>query len=118
MSADGLIVDNQLTAAAPYALPLATGGGNISIAALDVYLDPGSTIDVSGGVAVSASGEVTYGNAGSIAILGGQDPQLKSLVAGGYLELGSTLTGYSGSVGGGGSLTIQSPLVQIGGSLF
>ena len=116
MSADGLIVDDQLTAAAPYALPLATGGGNISIAALDVYLDPGSTIDVSGGVAVSASGEVTYGNAGSIAILGGQDPQLKSLVAGGYLELGSTLTGYSGSVGGGGSLTIQSPLVQIGGS--
>jgi len=116
LSATGLIVDDRPTAGAPDALPFATAGGAISIAALDVNLAPGSTIDVSGGVAVSSNGQATYGNAGKISILGGQDPQITSLVAGGQLILGSTLEGFSGTVGGGGTLTIQAPLVQIGGS--
>lgn len=116
LSSTGLMVDDRPTASAPDTLPFATRGGAISIAALNVDLAPGSSIDVSGGVAVSSSGQETYGNAGSISILGGQDSKSTSLVASGQLILGSTLTGYSGSVSGGGTLTIQAPLVQIGGS--
>ena len=124
LSSTGLVVDDRPGTADPGTLPYATSGGSISIAALNVDLAPGSTIDVSGGVSINSSGKETYGNAGSITILGGEDPQYSSLVSGGHdsadpkpgLLLGSTLTGYSGNAGGGGSLTIQSPLVQIGGS--
>jgi filamentous hemagglutinin len=115
LSSSGLVVDDQSTASAPDTLPFLTAGGNISIAALDVDLAPGSKIDVSGGVAISTTGKAAFGNAGSISILAGKDPVQTSIVSGGELILGSTMTGYSGNVGGGGSLTIQSPLVQIGG---
>jgi filamentous hemagglutinin len=116
LSSTGLIVDDRPGTTSPSALPFATGGGKISIAGLDVNLAAGSTIDVSGGLSIDSSGNETYGNAGSISILGGQDPRIASLVNGGELFLGSTLAGYSGAVGGGGTLTIQAPLVQIGGS--
>jgi filamentous hemagglutinin len=116
LTATGLIVDDRSTASNPDSLPLATAGGTISIAGLDVDLSLGSVIDVSGGVAISASGQESYGNAGAISILGGQDPRYGSIVSGGELILGSTMTGFSGSVGGGGALTLQAPLVQIGGS--
>jgi filamentous hemagglutinin len=116
LSTAGLIVDDRATASTPGRLPFATSGGAISIAGINVDLTPGSTINVSGGVAVNASGQIAYGNAGSISILGGEDPVVGSLVVGGRLVLGSTLTGYSGNVNGAGSLTVQAPLVQIGGA--
>ena len=74
---------------------------------------------------VSSAGAISYGAGGKINILAGKDPQVASLVTSSAqsgsefvpgLILGSTLTGYSGAMGGGGSLTIQSPLVQIGGA--
>ena len=110
LDATGLVVDNRAANG-----EAAIAGGTISLAGLDVDLKQGSSIDVSGGVIVSATGGETYGAAGSISILGGQDPQYLSLVQGGKLTLGSTLRGYSGLVGGGGTLTVQAPLVQIGG---
>lgn len=118
LSSSGLIVDDRPTATTPGVLPFATGGGTISISGLNVNLMPGSTIDVSGGVAINAAGKESYGNAGHINILGGEDSLVSSLVSSGQLILGTTMTGYSGNVGGGGSLTIQAPLVQIGGSTF
>ncbi len=69
-------------------------------------------INVSGGAEVSAAGKVTYGKGGNLSILAGQDPGISSL-AGNTFTLGSTLEGYSG--GKGGALTIQAPLVQVGG---
>jgi len=112
LSSTGLVVDENSNTDSPIAI----SGGAISISGLDVDLLPGSTIDVSGGMSLSSAAKETFGSAGSISILGGADPALSSLVTGGQLVLGSTLTGYSGLAGGGGSLTIQSPLVQIGGS--
>lgn len=111
LSATGLIVDDRAGNGVE-----AIAGGAISLAGLSIDLEAGSSIDVSGGVLVSATGQETYGAAGAISILGGEDPQYGSIIQGGRLILGSTLTGYSGLVGGGGSLTVQAPLVQIGGS--
>jgi len=108
----GLIVDDRLSAPEPLALPMMTSGGSVSVIGYNVDLAEGSRIDVSGGVAVSATGQRTYGDAGSIVIKAGQDPNLLAVV-GGKLNLGSLLLGYSGAKGG--SLTIQAPLIQIGG---
>jgi filamentous hemagglutinin len=112
LSVAGLLVDDRSTAPAPGSLPLATSGGTIAIEAYSATLTAGSILNVSGGAAVSGAGKVTYGNGGSLSIVAGQDPNLLSLV-GGHLVLGSTLEGYSGGTGG--SLTIQAPLIQVGG---
>jgi filamentous hemagglutinin family protein len=104
LSTAGLVVDDRPLSAAADTLPLAINGGSVLIKGLAVDLAPGSSVDVSGGVSVNASSTATYGTAGSISISGLQ------------LVLGSTLTGYSGKVGGAGSLTVLAPLVQIGGA--
>lgn len=113
LNAAGLIVDDRLEAPAPLTLPFVTKGGAITINTFSADLATGSVIDVSGGVAVSATGRRTYGDAGSITIKTGQDPNLTA-VLGGKLNLGATLKGYSGARGG--SLTIQASLIQVGGS--
>jgi filamentous hemagglutinin len=56
---------------------------------------------------------VAYGDGGSISIKTGKDLSLGS-VTGGTIQLGSSLRGYSGAVGG--SLSIQAQLIQIGGT--
>jgi filamentous hemagglutinin family protein len=112
LSTAGLIVDDRSTASAPGSLPLATKGGTITIDSFSANLATGSVLDVSGGVAVSEAGKVIYGSGGSLSIIAGQDPNILSLV-GGNLVLDADLEGYSG--GKGGSLTLQAPLIQIGG---
>ncbi len=113
LSTAGLVVDDRLTAAAPQSLPPFTNGGSISIVSYSADLALGSTIDVSGGVAVNAAGKRTYGNGGSIVIKAGQDASIAS-VLGGELRLGSTLIGFAG--GKGGSVAIQAPRIKIGGT--
>ena len=61
---------------------------------------------------MSAVHKLTYGNGGSISIKAGKDP-LRA-VLGGHLTLGGTLLGYSAARGA--SLTLQSQLVQVGGT--
>ena len=113
LSTAGLIVDDRLNAASPGADPLAIDGGAISITAYGAQLQSGSTVDVSGGVAVSARGATSYGSGGSISIRAGKDPDFAG-VLGGQLELRSTLAGYSG--GKGGTLTVQATAIQVGGT--
>jgi filamentous hemagglutinin len=109
----GLIVDDRRFVPEAYTSPIAIKGGSIAINTFSADLAEGSTIDVSGGALMTAAGRKTYGDAGSISIITGQDLGVPS-VLGGHLELGSTLLGYSRTKGG--SLTIQAPLIQIGGS--
>ncbi len=113
LSTAGLIVDDRLTSSTAGTLPLATNGGSITIKSYSADLQAGSAIDVSGGVAISATGKLTYGNGGSIDIEAGQDPNIGSLL-GGKLLLKSSLLGYAG--GRGGSLSIRTSTVQIGGA--
>ena len=75
-------------------------------------LASGSTLNVSGGVTLSATGQRTYGNGGSITIQAGNDPNVPALI-GGSLQLGATLAGFSGARGG--ALSLQAPRIQIGG---
>lgn len=110
LNAAGLISDERFGSGGN---PLAPHGGEISITAFSANLAAGSVIDVSGGVIATPDGKFHYGNGGSIVIKTGQDAGLLSLLGGG-LQLESTLRGFSGA--GGGSLSIQTPRIQIGGN--
>jgi len=109
----GLVVDDRSTGASAGTSPLATKGGAISINSYTANFAAGSSLNVSGGVAVSAASKITYGSGGSLSILAGQDPGVEGLV-GGQLNFAATIEGFSGAKSG--SLTIQAPLIQIGGS--
>ncbi|MGC3989375.1 MAG: filamentous hemagglutinin N-terminal domain-containing protein [Chthoniobacteraceae bacterium] len=113
LSTAGLVVDDRATAANSGTLPMVDNGGSISITSYSANLEAGSTINVSGGALVGGTGKKTYGSGGSISIVTGQDPGIKSIL-GGTMTLDATLEGYG--AGSGGSLAIQAPLIQIGGT--
>lgn len=126
LSTAGLVVDDRHMAANPLTPPISIKGGTITINSFNANLKSGSVIDVSGGVAVSATGKRTYGDGGAITVVSGQDLNVGSVV-GGQLRLGSELRGFSagggsrsvGNMSGGGnggSLSIQAMAVQIGGT--
>jgi hypothetical protein len=96
-------------------VPVVNDGGRVSIKSYSASLAAGSEIDVSGGVVAGVRGGYSYGRAGTIEILTGRDLSLPA-VDRGSLHLGSTLKGFSGAVGGGGTLSLQAQLIQIGGS--
>jgi filamentous hemagglutinin family protein len=108
----GRVIDDRFSAAATFEDPIVTSGGTVAIQSYSANLRSGSVIDVSGGATVSTNGKVTYGDAGAISILTGQDPKVTSILGGG-LKLGATLRGYTGGSKGG-ALTIQAPLIRIG----
>lgn len=111
LSTSGQIVDERQTSAMSDLLVIE--GGSISINALDVTLAAGSVLDVSGGVRVRSNSALVYGNAGSIALKAGQDPNLLGVV-GGALNLGATMRGFSGVNGG--ALRLQAQAIQVGGT--
>lgn len=112
INAAGSIIDER--AGANLRSPLGLAGGVISITGYDVDLAGGSRLDVSGGLRLDSTGQQEPGNAGSISIKAGQDPQIAS-VLGGRLTLEATLQGFSGNRQAG-SLSIQASSIQIGGS--
>ncbi|HEV2946324.1 MAG TPA: filamentous hemagglutinin N-terminal domain-containing protein, partial [Gemmataceae bacterium] len=126
LSTAGLIVDDRRTDFAAGTIPLFIDGGTVTIKAYRTDLSAGKSIDVSGGVGMSATGKPTYGAGGALTINGGQDPaqtySYVGLVPGandnylGQLILGATLTGYSGQAGSGGALNLLAPSIQIGGN--
>ena len=113
LSTAGLVVDDRPGSAQAGILPLAPNGGTITISSYAANLQDGSSLDVSGGVIAGNDGKLTYGSAGSISLKVGQDPNVASIF-GGEFHLGAALTGYSGSTPG--ALTLQAPLIQIGGT--
>jgi filamentous hemagglutinin family protein len=120
LSSAGLIVDNE--AGSPFAntLPQVTNSGNIIIQSLNANLELGSSIDASGGALISTAGKTSYGAAGKIEIEAGEDSSPGSAygIVGGNLILGSTLSADSGRSGGGGTLAIVAPAIQVGGSVL
>ena len=126
LSTAGRIVDERNGLASEEAEFLVPEGGDIKIVGYDVALGSGSTLDVSGGIHVTRRSEVRYGDAGSITVNAGRDPNLAALfpetpegvtnpdlLLAGRLRLGAILLGYSGATGG--SLALQAPFIQIGG---
>lgn len=113
LSTAGLIVNDLPASAEPLSKPLAVDGGKVTIDSFSATLREGSAINVSGGLAVSTRGDLSYGDGGDIVIRAGKDPRLGAVI-GGELTLGATLAGYSGATGG--TLSLQSTLIQIGGT--
>ncbi len=127
LSTAGLIVDNRTLAAAPMTLPTqvatsvnaagvtvytsTTQGGGIHVQGYSVEIAAGSLLNVAGGLVADRA--FTYGNGGSLSIQAGNDPIFTSLT-GGHLSLAGSLQGFSGASGG--SLTLQAPVIQVGGT--
>jgi hypothetical protein len=109
----GMMVDERLTAPSPAFRGRVLHGGSVLLEGYNVRLATGSLVDASGGAYASPRGSYTYGDAGSIALLSGKDPDLATSV-GGELLLGGSLQAYS--VKRGGSLRLQSNFIQVGGS--
>jgi filamentous hemagglutinin len=108
LDASGLLVNDKVDSTET----IATKGGNVTITGYNIDLQKGSVINVNGGVYMNSAGAFKYGNGGSVAITGGQDSMISSLL-GGTVTLGGTLTGY-GTNSNGGSLSIQALLIRVG----
>ncbi len=100
-----------------YKSPIVSDGGNISLSGYRVSFAKGSLLDVSdGGLIGASSSGVIYGSAGSIALSGGQDPEVTT-IHDGLLKMDGSLKGYAGPGAQSGSLSIAAPAFQIGGSV-
>lgn len=112
LSVAGMIVDDRPTSPVAFDDARVLDAGSLTLEGYSILLAEGSVLDASGGAWAKPAGGFEYGTGGDIAILAGKDPDLAT-TTGGKLELGATLLGYSGTVGG--SLTIQANLIQVGG---
>jgi len=113
VNTSGLRIDDRLTIGTSGTLPLFLSGGSVNINAYSVELSEGGALNVSGGVYIDPRGAVSYGSGGSISLSAGRDLN-QTAVLGGYLNLGATLIGFSGVKSG--SLALQAPAFQIGGT--
>ena len=117
INVSGMIIDERPTATQPFDLARTLNAGSVTLEGFNVALATGSDIDASAGVKSNASASLSYGKAGSISLLAGKDPALSTSI-GGRLVLDGTVEGYAidKAPSFGGSLTLQSTLVQIGGN--
>lgn len=111
LSTAGLVQDGRETGALEPWAPIFRHGGVVAVDAYSIELGGDSVVDVSGGLTISRSGVAVYGDAGSIILRAGNDPDLRS-VLGGRIELGGRLLGLGGRAGG--SLTLQAGRVVVG----
>jgi filamentous hemagglutinin family protein len=109
VSAAGVIQNDAVGSAED---PLVTKGGTVTLTGFSMDLQSGSTLDVSGGVYVSAGSRGSYGNGGTLSLFSGRDAT-EPTILGGSLNLGATLKGFSGAKGG--SLVLMAPALHIGG---
>jgi filamentous hemagglutinin family protein len=109
----GMMVDDRQFSANPSYGANLTDGGSIRLEGYSVQLPAGSLLDASGGVYAFGRNKFSYGDGGAITILSGRDPDLETSV-GGALQLAGSLVAYSGVKGG--SLTLQSNFIHLGGA--
>ncbi len=98
---------------------LETDGGSVTIHGYQVILVAGSSIDVSGGAAFIGTGDAQYGGAGAVELKALDEESFDGAILNlpaSYLSgsTGGAFRGYAGS--GGGTFSLQAPLVQIGGT--
>lgn len=108
----GVLVDDRPSAANPSHGPVLLDGGSIRLEGYAVRLPAGSLLDAGGGIYAALDGDFSFGDGGSIEILSGRDPDLATS-AGGSLVLAGALRAYSAATGG--SLTLQSNFIHLGG---
>lgn len=112
INVSGMMVDDR-----PHSLITTIGhtldGGNVRLEGFSIHLEKGTVLDASGGLWAKPNGSFAYGDGGEIAILAGRDPNLHTSM-GGDLVLDGIFKAYSFTRGG--AISIQAPLVQIGGA--
>lgn len=109
----GMLVDERtVTAGAPRS-PRLLHAGSVDLTGYSILLQEGSRIDASGGIWAGPGGSFEFGDGGSIALRSGRDPDLETSV-GGTLQMDGILQAYSARKGG--SLSIQSNFIRIGGT--
>jgi filamentous hemagglutinin family protein len=108
----GMMVDDRSFADNQTYGPVLIDGGSVHLEGYAVQLPSGSVIDASGGVYAFGGDKFSFGDGGSISILSGRDKNLETSV-GGPLQLEGTLQAFSGTKGG--SLTLQSNFIHLGG---
>jgi filamentous hemagglutinin family protein len=111
----GMMVDDRSFAVNPTYGPVHTDGGSVHLEGYAVRLPSGSVLDASGGVYAFGRNKFAYGEGGSISVLSGRDPDLATSVGGG-LQLAGTMLAHSGIKGG--SLTLQSNFIHVGGAII
>ncbi len=109
----GVWVDDRPTSSQDHLQAIVLDGGSVKLEGYSIHLAQGSLIDASGGVWAESDGDFSYGDGGTISILSGKDPVVSTAV-GGELSMEGVLQAYSVETGG--ALTVQSNLIQIGGS--
>ena len=108
----GMLVDDRPFAADPSYGAVLTDGGSIRLEGYAIRLPAGSVLDAGGGIYAGLDGDFSFGDGGAIEILSGRDPDLATST-GGSLVLDGALRAYSAATGG--SLTLQSNFIHIGG---
>ena len=109
----GMMVDDRFAGEGHAFNGVLTDGGSIRLEGYAVQLPAGSVLDASGGVYAYGADDYDFGRGGDIAVLSGRDPDLATST-GGELLLAGTLQAFSGSSGG--SLTLQSNFLHLGGN--
>ena len=109
----GMLIDERPTSSAAFATRRSMDAGSATFEGYNMSLEKGGRILASAGAKAQFTGGFSYGKAGSISLLAGKDPALSTTI-GGRLSLDGTVEAYA--VGTGGSLTLQSTLMQIGGT--
>ena len=114
LSTAGLVADGRRSAVDAGMAAQPISGGSISLKGSVVGLGDTSLLDVSGGVAITASGKLTYGSAGKITLEAGQSVQPAAntpVVYGGELSVGNgaRLAGFAGLGKSGGTLSLVLP---------
>jgi len=116
----GRIVNDSPTSSSYGTTPLVISGGLVSFSGLSTTVS--GRIAVNGGVHVSTRTAVSYGNAGSIKISGGGDPECSNIHSGSLSLDQARLEGYAGLSPNGtasatpGSLFLTAPFIVLGGS--
>ena len=119
LDASGGVQDERLGSLTGNIASLITTGGAVTLNASSVLLNATSVVDVSGGGAFSASGKLTYADAGSITISSGKavGSGFGAVLGGGLQMDGTTLQGYAGVGKNGGRLSVQAPSISLVASL-
>jgi filamentous hemagglutinin family protein len=117
----GNLVDERASTTDSGNAPLVSAGGSIALNGNNVTLDgqtgtlAPSELNVSGAGVISATGKLTYANAGSITLDAGRalGTGFGAVVGGQLTFAGANLEGYAGLGKKGGSLNLQAPSVAI-----
>lgn len=114
LSARGEWINQSTGAGTPSPTGARIDGGSITLSAVnDVELGEGSHVDVTGGGRVKANGKIAGGQGGAIELEANAGVEATSLQTG-AVRLAGELSGYGMAQGG--SLSVSSGRIQIGGS--